>query len=93
MFVRAKKSGAYEYLQIVENHRLDGKVRQRVVSTLGRVDRLQADGKVDALLSSCASGRIRSLDSVSSLKRKVGQFSDAIKRMPCRGDRVAEMGR
>ena len=54
MFVRAKKSGAYEYLQIVENHRLDGKVRQRVVATLGRVDQLQANGKVDALLSSCA---------------------------------------
>jgi len=54
MFVRAKKSGAYEYLQIVENQRIDGRVRQRVVATLGRLDVLQATGRIDALLSSCA---------------------------------------
>ncbi len=54
MFVRAKKSGAYEYLQVVESQRLDGHVRQRVIATLGRVDLLQATGKIDALLSSCA---------------------------------------
>ena len=39
MFVRTKKSGAYQYLQIVENERIDGKVRQRVIVTLGRLDR------------------------------------------------------
>ena len=54
MFVRAKKSGAYKYLQIVENQRVDGQVRQRVVATLGRLDILQATGKIDAILSSCA---------------------------------------
>jgi len=54
MFVRAKKSGAYEYLQVVENERIDGRVRQRVVATLGRMDVLQATGRIDALLSSCA---------------------------------------
>lgn len=54
MFVRPKKSGKYEYLQVVENQRIDGKVRQRVIATLGRLDVLQATGKVDALLSSCA---------------------------------------
>ena len=54
MFVRSKKSGTYEYLQIVENQRIDGQVRQRVIATLGRLDVLQASGKIDALLSSCA---------------------------------------
>ena len=54
MFVRAKKSGAYEYLQIVENQRVDGHVRQRVIATLGRLDVLQATGQIDALLSSGA---------------------------------------
>ena len=54
MFVRAKKSGAYEYLQVVESQRIDGKVRQRVIATLGRLDVLQATGKIDAMLSSCA---------------------------------------
>jgi len=54
MFVRSKKSGTYEYLQIVENQRIDGQVRQRVIATLGRLDVLQATGKIDALLSSCS---------------------------------------
>ncbi len=53
MFVRAKKSGRYEYLQVVQNERVDGRVRQRVIATLGRVDQLQEEGHIDALLSSC----------------------------------------
>jgi len=54
MFVRAKKSGRYEYLQVVQNERVDGRVRQRVIATLGRVDQLQQEGHIDALLSSCS---------------------------------------
>jgi hypothetical protein len=53
MFVRAKKSGAYEYLQLVHNERVDGKVRQQVIATLGRRDVLQATGQIDALIASC----------------------------------------
>lgn len=54
MFVRAKKSGRYEYLQVVQNERVDGRVRQRVIATLGRVDQLREEGHIDALLSSCS---------------------------------------
>jgi Transposase DDE domain len=54
MFVRAKKSGAYQYLQLVRNQRVDGKVRQQVVATLGRLDLLQQSGQIDALIASCA---------------------------------------
>ena len=50
MFVRAKKSGDYQYLQIVENQRIDGKVRQQVVATLGRLDILQATGKIGPVI-------------------------------------------
>jgi len=53
MFVRAKKSGVYEYLQLVRNERIDGKVRQQVVATLGRLDVLRETGQIDALLASC----------------------------------------
>lgn len=53
MFVRAKKSGAYQYLQLVHNERIDGKVRQRVVATLGRLDILQESGQIDSLIASC----------------------------------------
>jgi hypothetical protein len=52
MFARVKKSGQYEYLQIVENTRSGGKVRQRVISTVGRLDQLQARGNVEALIRS-----------------------------------------
>jgi len=52
MFVRQKRAGGHTYLQLVENHRVDGKCRQRVVATLGRADVLQAKGGVDALLRS-----------------------------------------
>ena len=54
MFARVKKSGRYEYLQIVHNERLDGKVRQNVIATLGRLDLLRESGQLDALLASCA---------------------------------------
>ena len=54
MFVRVKRSGQYEYLQVVHNERLDGRVQQRVIATLGRLDVLRKTGQLDALLASCA---------------------------------------
>ncbi len=54
MFVRAKRSGTYEYLQVVHNERVDGRVKQRVIATLGRVDVLKKTGQIDALIASCA---------------------------------------
>jgi hypothetical protein len=54
MFVRQKRVGGYTYLQLVENHRVEGKTRQRVVATLGRADILREKGGVDALLLSLA---------------------------------------
>jgi transposase len=52
MFVRAKKSGPYQYLQVVENRREGTKVVQRVISTLGRLDRLNAKGDIENLVRS-----------------------------------------
>ena len=52
MFVRTKRRGDRVYLQIVENGRVDGKVRQRVLGTLGRLDVLQRTGGLDALMVS-----------------------------------------
>ena len=50
MFFRHKRSGRTEYLQIVKNERVNGKPRQSVVATLGRVDELAQDGTLDRLL-------------------------------------------
>lgn len=54
MFFRIKKSGSKEYLQIVESYRekSTGSPRQRVLVTLGRLDRLKESGNLEALLSS-----------------------------------------
>jgi Transposase DDE domain len=54
MFFRIKPSGDRRYLQIVENARDGAKTRQSVIATLGRVDELEASGKLDALLRSGA---------------------------------------
>ena len=54
MFARTKKSGRYEYLQIVENTKSGGKVSQRVIATVGRLDQLQAKGGVESLVRSLA---------------------------------------
>jgi len=52
MFARVKKSGQYQYLQIVENRKEKGKVKQRVITTLGRLDQLQDKGRVETLIRS-----------------------------------------
>jgi hypothetical protein len=54
MFFRTKTSGTRSYLQIVENRWEDGRTRQRVVASLGRLDQLQQSGQLDALLASGA---------------------------------------
>jgi hypothetical protein len=54
VFFRVKQSGSRGYLQIVENRRDGGAVRQTVVATLGRADELAARGALAALLASGA---------------------------------------
>src|SRR6266566_1044229 len=54
MFFRIKPSGPRRYLQIVENVRDGAKTKQSVLCTLGRVDELEASGKLDVLLRSGA---------------------------------------
>ena len=52
MFFRTKHSGPREYLEIAENRREGGKVRQEVVGRLGRVDVVRERGSLDMLLRS-----------------------------------------
>jgi len=61
MYARIKKSGRYEYLQICESKREGKKVRQRVISTIGRLDRLHAKGEVENLVRSLAKYSKRAL--------------------------------
>jgi transposase len=52
MFARVKKSGLYEYLQIVQNRREGTKTIQRVVATIGRMDQIQGKGEIENLVRS-----------------------------------------
>ena len=52
MFARVKKSGKYQYLQIVENKKEKGKVKQRVIATVGRMDQLREKDRVETLIRS-----------------------------------------
>src|ERR1700757_384127 len=51
MYARVKRvrrgDQVHEYVQLVEGRRDGGKVRQRVVATLGRLDELKASGQLD----------------------------------------------
>jgi transposase len=52
LFVRTQTNGSRTYLLIVDNQWVDGKVKQRVLFRLGRLDQLLAAGRLDALVQS-----------------------------------------
>ncbi len=52
MFFRVKPARQYRYLQIAQSVRVDGKVSQRIIATLGRFDLLEASGQLERLLCS-----------------------------------------
>ena len=52
MFIRVKTNGPHEYLQVVTSERIDGKVRQQVIGTLGRRDVLEKSGVLGGLAAS-----------------------------------------
>lgn len=78
MFARVKKSGRYQYLQIVENRRDGAKTFQRVICTVGRLDQLHAKGSVETLIRSLSRFSEKVLlilsgkSDVSSSAKKIG---------------------
>jgi hypothetical protein len=64
MFFRFKGTGERQYLQLAESIREGRKVKQRIITTLGRLDELQTSGQLDQLLRSGLrfSERLRVLD-------------------------------
>ena len=78
MFARVKKSGKYQYLQIVENRKIKGKVKQRVIATVGRMDQLQAKDRIETLIRSLSRFSEKALlvlsgkSDISASARKIG---------------------
>ena len=52
MFIRTQTNGDRTYLLLVENERVDGRLVQRVLYRLGRLDQLQASGQLDGVVKS-----------------------------------------
>jgi transposase len=52
LFVRTQTNGSRIYLLIVDNQWINGKVKQRVLLRLGRLDELLANGQLDSLIQS-----------------------------------------
>ena len=69
IFARVKKSGKYQYLQIVENNKEKGKVKQRVIATVGRMDQLQSKGRIETLIRSPSKFSEQALLIISGQKR------------------------
>jgi hypothetical protein len=78
MYFRKKVSGGRVYLQIAESRRVGGRVRQRVVATLGRLDELEASGQMERLLRSGARFATRAMvltaarDDPTATVRRIG---------------------
>jgi excisionase family DNA binding protein len=62
MFFRAKQAGGRTYLQLVRNEWRDGKTRQQVIATLGRLDKLRESGELLKLLRSGTRFNINSIN-------------------------------
>jgi len=52
VFIRTQTNGDRTYLLLVENERVNGRLVQRVLHRLGRLDQLQASGQLDGLVKS-----------------------------------------
>lgn len=52
MFVRLKKTSGYQYLQLVHNYRENGKSKQKVIASLGRLEELVESGNIESILES-----------------------------------------
>jgi hypothetical protein len=80
MFVRVKKRDDKQYLMIVESRRTGARIEQVTVAALGRLDKLQASGQLDALLTSlarfseklCVLGAHERGESVTARARRIG---------------------
>ena len=78
MYFRKKVSGGRVYLQIAESRRVGGQVRQRVITTLGRLDQLQASGQLERLVRSGARFATRAMvvtaaqDDPTAAMRRIG---------------------
>jgi hypothetical protein len=52
VFLRSQTVNGRTYLMLVESQRVEGRIKQKVVARLGRLDELLASGQLDRMLAS-----------------------------------------
>ena len=72
--MRNKDGSTRTYLHLIKSRRVNGKVRQQIIATLGRLDKLKEEGILDKLMASLARHSERRWVETSSLPL-VGQWS------------------
>src|SRR4030065_2796197 len=66
---RKKDESLRQYLQLVETYREGGKVKQRILLPLGRVDELRASGELDRMAEALA--RLTERQKIVSLAKEL----------------------
>jgi excisionase family DNA binding protein len=80
MFFRRKRSGNRTYLQLVENQWKGGRSQQRVIATVGRLDKIVESGELESLIQS-ASKFCKSSNSYFSFKEEACLSSHQVGRL------------
>ncbi|MBA7647920.1 hypothetical protein ES703_55699 [subsurface metagenome] len=67
MFVRIKKSGKYQYLQVVENRRSFGVIQQRIIGNMGRLDEYKKGNNFQQVVTSLIKAFVKYNDGIRSM--------------------------
>ncbi|MBA7637742.1 hypothetical protein ES703_45389 [subsurface metagenome] len=68
MFVRIKKSGKYQYLQVVENRRSFRTLQQRIIGSMGRLDLYKKNDNLQHVIASLNKLQVK-ISTVQKIRR------------------------
>ncbi|AAM25266.1 transposase [Caldanaerobacter subterraneus subsp. tengcongensis MB4] len=78
MFLKITKAGGYEYAKIVHNYRENGKIKQKVLFNLGRIDELKNDPSFINLVDKLQKIFLSSSEETGSIKLFPEDVSEGI---------------
>ena len=75
-FPRKKDGSLRQYLQLVETYREGGKVKQRILLSLGRIDELRASGELDRMADALV--RLSEREKIVDLAKELAATSNKV---------------
>ncbi|MGQ9848112.1 MAG: IS1634 family transposase [Bacteroidales bacterium] len=78
MFIKITKAGGYEYAKIVHNYRENGKIKQKVLLNLGRIDELKNDPSFINLVDKLQKVFLNPCEKTNSIKFSPEDVSEGI---------------